>query len=64
MFTRIGASHRDVDVLSLSPQGYLLPFAPGQLDWVAGVRDNAHPQAQIVSRDSVREAIALALDID
>jgi hypothetical protein len=64
MLTRIGANYLYIDVLSLSLPGYLLPFTPGQLDGIAGVRHHAPPQAQIIRSDSVREAIALALYFD
>ena len=64
MFSRIGADNFNIHIRCASVQGCLLPFPPGQLDWVAGIGNHADPSVQDVRCHSVSQAIPLALNFD
>jgi hypothetical protein len=47
VLARVGAQDLDVDVPCASLFGHALPFAPGQLDGIAGVRDDADAEREL-----------------
>lgn len=61
MFRDIRANDLDISEVCRGLASYLLPFAPRQLDRIAGVGHNIESETQIVACDSIAEAVALTL---
>ena len=64
MLVLIGTDDLDIYRASATRRGDVLPFAPGQLDWISRVGDDVSADQQIVARDAVAQAVALAFDAD
>ena len=64
MLLEIGTQDLNVDVLSASLGGYLLPLAPGQLDGIARVCDDAKPEPQIINYQPISQPVPFASHVD
>jgi len=64
MLSRIGTHYLDVHVACIVLPSYVFPFAPGQLDWIAGIGYYTEPCVQDVGCNAVGEPIAFALYVD
>jgi len=60
MFERIGTNHLNVDAPRLGGASHRLPLASRQLNRIARIRNDAYPEAKIISGDAIRQPIALA----